>query len=217
MRIGDVEPHPAGAAGADLHVRPGAGPPQRLDHDLHVANELRHGERQQVLLDVGSGDGAGVRRVEEVAGALELVLVGERGGGVDAVHDGVRAVAIEDLEHEAALQHVVRQIAEHVFDHQAAVRRFGQEGRAIEPGDRGREKDVPPLDVDRRAPAVGRQRVCRGPHLVLEQRYQHEALRASGDQPASHRLADQPAPAEDYNRSITQVHAVARSRGSRVG
>src|SRR2546425_39932 len=82
------------------------GPPQRLDHDLHVANELRHGECQQVLLDVGGGDGPGVRRVEEVAGALELVLVGERGGGVDAVHDGVRAVAIEDLEHEAALQHV---------------------------------------------------------------------------------------------------------------
>ena len=65
-----------------------------------------------MLLYVGGSDVAVMRRLEQVAGALELVLVGERGGGVDAVDHRFRAVTLENLKDEAALQDLVREIAE---------------------------------------------------------------------------------------------------------
>ena len=79
-----------------------------------------------------------MRGLEQVAGALELVLVGERGGGVDAVDNSFRTVAVEDLEHEAASQHVVGQVAEHVLDDESAMGPVGQEGGPVEPRHRSR-------------------------------------------------------------------------------
>src|SRR2546422_4497909 len=50
-------------------------------------------------------------------------LIGERGRGVDAVHDRVGAVLHEQLIEEAAVQHVVGQLAQRVTQQHSAVLR----------------------------------------------------------------------------------------------
>ena len=125
-------------------------------------------------------------------------------------------VTLENLKDETALQHLVREITEQVLDHQPPVLGVGQQRGAVEPGDGSGEEHVAPLDLDRRATAMRRKRLSRRAHLGFEQCDQDEPLRSRRKQAAGHRVAHQAAAAEDDDRSITQVHAVARSRGSRA-
>ena len=213
--VGDVEPHAAGAARADLHIRLGFGASQRLDEDLHVPDQLGHGEKQDVTLHRRAVDLAVGREREQVLGALERVLIGERRRGVDAVHDGVRLVFQQQLVQEAAVEDVVGEFAQQVLEHQPAVRGARHDRAALQLSEARREEHVSPLDLDRGAAAVRLERPRGRAHLVFEQRHQHHAARRGGEQPPRHGVTHQPAPPEDHRRPVTQFHAVARWLGSR--
>ncbi len=180
-----------------------------------MAHELRHGQAEQVPFDHRAIDAAVFRLVEQPACALEDVLVGKCGGGVDAVYHGVRFVAKQQLEQQAALEHGLRQIAVQVAEDQRAMRGVTQDDREIEPRHRRRREDVAPFDIDRHTAAVRLQRARRGAHFVFKQRHQHEAAWGRGrrrrQQAARHGVADEATAAEQHHRPVSELHGVGRS------
>jgi hypothetical protein len=213
--VGNVEAHPARAAGADLDVCARARAPQTLGDDLHVADELREGEAEEVLLDGGWIQGsAAARALPQIARALIQVLIGERRRGVDAVDDGVRLVAHQEANQQAPLEHLFGEIAEQIVQHQRTV--FGaaeHRGEVDLSGGHGQEH-VAPLDRDRGAPAVGLEGARRRLHFVFVQGHQHEPARRGGEYTARHGMAHQAAAAQQHHRCVSQFHAVARSSRS---
>ena len=81
--------------------------------------------------------------------------------------------------------------------------RVGHDGAALESGETCRQKQIPPLDLDRRASAVGVERAGGDFHLVLEQRHEDDAPGRGFEQAARHGMPDEAAAAEDHHRPIT--------------
>ncbi len=151
--------------------------------------------------------------------ALKYVLIGERGRGIDAVHDRVRLVAQQQLKQQAALEHRLRQITVEVSQHERAMLGAAQHDGDLEPRDGRRHEDVAPLDVDRHRAAVGIERASGGAHLVLEQRHEHQPprRRLGAEHASRDGVADEATAAEQHYRPIIELHAVARSLRSPGG
>src|SRR5438445_2966353 len=85
MRVRDVESHAARTARPDLHVGLRAGAAQPFGNDLRVPNELWHRELQQMLFHRSLVRGAVLGLIEQLARALNNVLIRQSGRGIEAV------------------------------------------------------------------------------------------------------------------------------------
>ena len=175
-----------------------------------MPDQLRRGEHEDVPLDRLPVQLPFRRQREQAERALDDVLVGERGGRVDAVHRGIGPVFQQELIQKGSVQDLVGELAQQVVNDELAVIGIQHDRAALEARQAGREEHVPPLHVYARAAAVGLERLGRRPRLALEQRDQHDALWSGGEQAARYGVSDQSAPAQNHHRPVTQFHGVAR-------
>src|SRR5262245_26032082 len=219
MRVRDVESHSSRAARADLDIGLRARAIESFGYDLGVTNQLWQCQAQQMFLHDRLVDFPALRSLVHLPRTLENVLIGERGRGIDAVHDRVGRIAEQQLKQQAALQHLLSQIAIQVPEYERAVLSAPQHDREVQAGYGRRHEHIPPLDIDRDAAAIGLERACRRAHFILVQRYENEPPRERVGPEHAPRdgMAHETTAAEQHYRPITELHGVARSLQSPGG
>jgi len=143
-----------------------------------MANQLRQRQGEGVALGKVYRHPSFPGRRQKVLHALIDVLVRERGRGIEAVHDRVGAVPVQQLEQQAAAQHRVGELAVEIFQQCCPARRVGRDGRPIELRQLGRQEHIAPSYLHRRrAQSQTPQLLRRPPHLGLAQRHQDQPRR----------------------------------------
>ncbi len=206
VRVGNVESHPPGPARADLDVRSRAVAPHPFHQDLDVPRQLRHRLGQQVPLDRREVHRAAGGRLAQRPCRPVHVLIGERGRRVDAVHHHVRPVALQHLDEEAAADHLFGEVAVHVLDQQPPVLGPVRQLRAVGARQRGREVHVAVLGRDGGRPREGPEGSAGLLDLPLGESHDHDGLGTAVQEPERHRVAHQPASAENHDRRASQLH-----------
>ena len=229
VRVGNVEPHAAGAGRADLDVVAGRSGLHALVENLHVADQPGQIDAGHVLSRVLHhppdcvGQPVAVRvqahfefdhRLAKLDHRLEDVLVGHGGGGVDRVDDHVGLVPEQQPVQEVGAGIDVAQVVEGVGDDQVQVVRIGR----IAPGDVleliPRENVAPiegKLRVDLNSQVLGKvlledgKGVGRLLALVFEQRADDHFARIQAEQLEADRASDKPPPSEDQNCFTRQL------------
>jgi hypothetical protein len=210
VRKGDVEAHSASTGSTNLQVEHRLRLPHGFQRDLHVPDQVRQVEDAQVLLDIIERHCAPGRRFAQLRGAVEDVLVSERGCGVHTIDHDLRTPAEQQRSQRGALHRVFRQIAEDIIEQARAGSGVREHVRARVLLHVLRNEDVAPLrtHVDVLKGGLRAQLADSFLRFGAGQATHENGLGRKWRELASHCHADQSGATQQQNRAVLDVHVI---------